>query len=291
MGKFASKVVEQAKAWLGKKESDGTHKEIIDVYNSHKPLARGYKMKYTDAWCSCFVSAVAIKLGYTDIIPTEVGCGKHIDLFKKINCWVEDENRVPKAGDIIFYDWDDSGIGDNKGNSDHVGIVEKVEGSTITVIEGNISNSVGRRKIAVNGKYIRGYGVPKYDVETVENIVNNNTNQSDIIYKVVNGDTLSKIANQFNTTVQKLAEYNNIENPNCIYVNQIIKIPNTNQVNSQIQYTVKSGDTLSSVAAKYNISYQKIYQDNKATIDNENKKRGVSISKMWIYPNQVLVIK
>lgn len=59
----------------------------------------------------------------------------------------------------------------------------------------------------------------------------------------------------------------------------------------EIKYTVKSGDTLSSVAAKYNTSYQKIYQDNKATIDNENKKRGVSTSKMWIYPNQVLVIK
>ena len=47
-----------------------------------------------------------------------------------------------------------------------MGIVEKVEGNTITVIEGNYSNSVKRRTIAVNGKYIRGYGVPKYDPET-----------------------------------------------------------------------------------------------------------------------------
>ncbi len=63
MAKYASKVVEQAKAWLGYKESNGTHKTIIDVYNSHKPLARGYKVKYTDAWCATFVSAVAVKLG------------------------------------------------------------------------------------------------------------------------------------------------------------------------------------------------------------------------------------
>lgn len=174
MGKFANKVVEQAKAWIGKKESNNSHREIIDVYNSHKPLARGYKVKYTDAWCSTFVSAVAIKLGYTDIIPTECGCEKHIQLFKKIGAWVENDNRTPKAGDVIFYDWDDSGSGDNKGNSDHVGIVEKVSNGTITVIEGNMNNSVGRRKIAVNGKYIRGYGVPKYDVvETVENKVEN----------------------------------------------------------------------------------------------------------------------
>ena len=68
---------------------------------------------------------------------------------------------------ILFYDWYDKGNGDNTTAPDHVGIVEKVEGDTITVIEGNYSNSVKRRTIKVNGKYIRGYGVPKYDTEAV----------------------------------------------------------------------------------------------------------------------------
>lgn len=162
---FASKVVAQAQAWLGKKESNGTHREIIDIYNSHKPLARGYKVKYTDSWCATFVSAVAIKLGYTTIIPTECGCEKMIDLFKQFGEWVENDAHTPKAGDIIFYDWDDNGKGDNKGYTDHVGIVEKVSGVYMTIIEGNKNNSVERRKIAVNGKYIRGYGVPKYSKE------------------------------------------------------------------------------------------------------------------------------
>lgn len=165
MSKFANKVVEQAKTWLGFKESDGTHKQIIDLYNSHKPLARGYAVKYTDAWCATFVSAVAIKLGYTDIIPTECSCTKMIELLKKIGAWVENDAYVPKAGDIMFYDWDDNGKGDNTGSSDHVGIVEKVAGDTITVIEGNYSDSVKRRTMKVNGKTIRGYGVPKYDEE------------------------------------------------------------------------------------------------------------------------------
>ena len=165
MAKYASNVVKQAVSWLGCKESNGTHKQIIDVYNSHKPLARGYAVKYTDAWCSTFVSAVAIKLGYTDIIPTECGCEKHTLLFKEKGIWVENENRVPNPGDIIFYDWDDNGVGDNRGSADHVGIVEKVSGNTITVIEGNYNNSVCRREIAVNAKYIRGYGVPRYDAE------------------------------------------------------------------------------------------------------------------------------
>ena len=170
MSKTANKVIEQAKAWLGRNEASGTHKAIIDVYNSHKPLARGYKVKYTDAWCATFVSAVAIKLGYTDIIPTECGCEEMIKKFKSIGAWIENENRTPKPGEIIFYDWDDNGKGDNVGYTDHVGIVEKVEGNNITVIEGNINNSVGRRVIAVNGKTIRGYGSPKYDNGVVDDL-------------------------------------------------------------------------------------------------------------------------
>lgn len=165
MAKLASKIIELAKSWIGKNEKAGTHKAIIDIYNNHKPLARGYKVKYTDEWCATTISALAIKLGYTDIIPIECSCQKMIELFQKIGCWVENENRTPKAGDIIFYDWQDGGKGDNKGWSDHVGIVEKVSGGKITVIEGNYSESVKRRTLDVNGKYIRGYGVPKYDVE------------------------------------------------------------------------------------------------------------------------------
>lgn len=168
MKHYALEVVRQAQAWLGCNESDGSHKGIIDVYNAHKPLARGYAVKYTDAWCAAFVSAVAVKLGYTDIIPTECGCDKMIALFKGLGAWVEDDAYIPKPGDIIFYDWNDSGSGDNTGSADHVGIVETVSGPTVTVIEGNYSNSVKRRILQVNGKYIRGYGVPRYNPEAAE---------------------------------------------------------------------------------------------------------------------------
>ena len=165
MSKTADKVIAQARSWIGCNEADGSHKKIIDTYNSHKPLARGYKLKYTDKWCAGYVSAVAIACKATDIIPTECGCQKMIDLFKKIGCWQEDESVTPQPGWIMFYDWQDDGKGDNTGWSDHVGIVEKVEDGLITVIEGNYDNKVQRRNIRVNYKYIRGYGVPKYDAE------------------------------------------------------------------------------------------------------------------------------
>lgn len=170
MGKTANTILDVARGWLGCKESNGTHKKIIDVYNAHKPLARGYKVKYTDSWCATFVSACAIKVGYTDIIPLECSCNQMINGFKKIGRWCEDDAHVPSPGDVIFYDWQDKGVGDNKGSSDHVGIVEKVEGNIITVIEGNKSDAVGRRKLQVNGRYIRGYGLPKYDAKVTNTL-------------------------------------------------------------------------------------------------------------------------
>ena len=158
-------IVNKIASWLGCHEGDATHKHIIDTYNAHKPLARGYKVKYTDAWCATTVSAAAIECDMTDLIPTECSCQKMIELFKKKGIWVENDAYKPSPGDIIFYDWQDSGVGDNTGVADHVGIVEKCDGNIIVVIEGNKSDGVNKRSLQVNGKYIRGFGVPKYDKE------------------------------------------------------------------------------------------------------------------------------
>lgn len=118
-------------------------------------------MRYTDEWCSTFVSAVAIKAGATDIIPRECGCEKQIELCKSMGIWIEDGNITPRAGDIIFYNWDDNSQ-PNDGYADHVGIVESVGGYTITVIEGNMSERVGRRNIRVGHGNIRGFARPRY---------------------------------------------------------------------------------------------------------------------------------
>ena len=164
VAKTRSAVVSLAQSWVGKKESDGSYKTIIDLYNSYTgTFPRGTKMQYGWPWCACTWSALAIKLGYTAIMPIEISCYYLIEAAKKMGIWVENDAYVPKPADAILYDWDDSGSGDNTGTPDHIGTVEKVEGSLITVIEGNYSNAVKRRVLEVNGRYIRGYICPKYD--------------------------------------------------------------------------------------------------------------------------------
>ena len=160
-----NEIVKQAQAWVGLNEYDGSFKKIIDLYNSHKPLARGYALKYTDAWCAGTIGALAVARKATDIIPMEVSCPKMIEIAKSMGIWVENDAYKPAAGDIMMYVWSDSGYGDNTGSPDHVGIVEKISGNTITVIEGNYSNAVKRRTVLINGRYIRGYIVPKYEAE------------------------------------------------------------------------------------------------------------------------------
>ena len=161
--KTRAAIVKLAKSWVGKKESDGSHKEIIDIYNSYTPHPRSYKVTYSDAWCAATVSALAIKLGYTDIIPVECSCYYMVEKAKQMGIWVENDGYVPKLGDIILYDWQDSGSGDNTGVPDHVGIVTKAGSTSFTVTEGNKSNAVGTRSMKVNGTYIRGFICPKYD--------------------------------------------------------------------------------------------------------------------------------
>lgn len=163
-------VVDLVTSWEGRKESNGTHKYIIDIYNSYKgKLPRGVKMEYDWAWCASTWSALAIKLGYTDIMPIEISCNELITAAKKMGCWVEDDGYIAQPGDAILYDWQDNGKGDNTGVPDHIGTVIEThkDAGYFVVMEGNYSDAVKRRTISINGRYIRGFITPKYDDNAV----------------------------------------------------------------------------------------------------------------------------
>lgn len=104
------------------------------------------------------------------------------------------------------------------------------------------------------------------------------------IYRVKSGDCLSAIGSRLGVNWKDIASTNGIKSPYIIYVGQSLVIPGSNTTNTNptsnngTTYTVKSGDTLSAIAAKYGTTYQKIASDN--GISNPNK----------IYPGQVLKI-
>lgn len=156
------KVVDTASAWLGTQEGTSRHAEMLNIYNAQRPLPRGTRMLSSWPWCAAFVSTVSLQCGLRDIMPTECGCPSMIRLYQDLGRWVEDDAYVPSPGDVIFYDWQDSGVGDNVGQSDHVGIVVACTDGMMTIIEGNCDNAVKLRQIAVNARFIRGYGCPDY---------------------------------------------------------------------------------------------------------------------------------
>lgn len=111
---------------------------------------------------------------------------------------------------------------------------------------------------------------------------NHHTEDRVIYYTVQSGDTLSGIANRFNTTYSYLANLNGISNPNLIYPGQVLTISGAYTSNTKIEtttrYTVKSGDCLSSIGKRLGVSW--------ITIADRN---GIH-SPYTIYPGQVLSI-
>lgn len=164
----AEDALDVIRGWLGRSEADESHRAIIDIYNSHEPLAQGYRMSYSDSWCDATVSAVFISLGATDLIGgTECGVERHVELFRKAGIWYEDGTIRPEPGDIIVFNW---GLDEqpNDGFADHIGLVEYVEGKRIHTIEGNSGGSVARRSYPIGHGNIRGFARPRYATASQE---------------------------------------------------------------------------------------------------------------------------
>jgi len=155
-------LVQQAESFLGLRESDGSHREIIDRYNAQESLPMGYTMQYTDSWCAAFVTTAALEVGLADIIPPECGCERQIGLFQGLGCWEERDNAIPLPGDLIYYDWNMESRGECTGWSDHVGIVVGTKWPFLKVIEGNREDSVSYRYLPLDHIQIRGFAKPDY---------------------------------------------------------------------------------------------------------------------------------
>lgn len=157
----ANLVVAIALSYLGARTGDKAHAEIISVFNQMKP--HGYTARLNDPWCAIFWTVVQILSGNASCVPLSASCSQIIADAKALGMWVENESVTPKIGWGVLYDWQDSGVGDNKGAPDHIGICYAVDEKYIYVIEGNKGiGEVGKRAILINGRYLRGFVAPHY---------------------------------------------------------------------------------------------------------------------------------
>ena len=147
----------------GRAFTAGSNQAIVEVALTQigneggQPYWSWYGFDSRVEWCACFVSWCADQRGYIDsgLIPKFAGCIDGANWFKSNNRW-NDRNYEPKAGDIIFFDWE----GD--GTTDHVGIVEKCENGTVYTVEGNSGDACRQRQYTVGSRNIYGYGIPAY---------------------------------------------------------------------------------------------------------------------------------
>ena len=149
-------------------------------------------------------------------------------------------------------------------------------GNTYTVKSGDTLSEIAKKfnTTVANLQTLNNIKDPnKISVGQVLKLSANSTSNT---YTVKSRDTLFEIAKKFNTSVAKLQALNNIKDPNKISVGQVLKLP-TSPTSST--YTIKSGDTLSEIAKKFNTTVAKLQALNK--IKDANK----------IFVGQVLKLK
>ena len=151
-------------------ELDGTNLNGSNNYTEYGywfgTQVKGNSYGHFYDWCAMFVSWCARQAQ----IPTNViSNSAYANASSSVYCFNNMAYRArgtytPIAGDIIFFDWD--GLSDSW---DHVGLVYDCDGSSVYTIEGNSSNMVAKKEYPLDKEVIRGYGIPSYDGEIVEN--------------------------------------------------------------------------------------------------------------------------
>lgn len=127
---------------------------VADFYNGKK---NGY------AWCDIFVDWLFVttfgeekgrEMLYQPKQSAGAGCLYSAGYFKQNNAF---HRTNPRVGDQIFFSY-------SPGEYSHTGIVVDVNGNTITTVEGNTSDSVGRRTYETSNRSIAGYGTPDWSL-------------------------------------------------------------------------------------------------------------------------------
>lgn len=164
-------------------------------------------------WCCAYQWCGFYECGLSDLFydgKRTASCTTLMKWAQSKGRWVTSDYR---KGDLFLYDWD--GV---RADSEHIGFYtgDCDSSGRYIAIEGNTNDmvaAIARRDSDIIGAFRPAY--KDYDAGPTE----------ETVYTVKKGDTISKIAAKYGTTVSILAAYNGIENPSLIYVGQKIKIP------------------------------------------------------------------
>ena len=246
-----------------------------------------------DSGCNVLANCVGYACGrFNEIIGSmkypQLNCNAEnfIERAISLGLTVLGPDKTPTAGGIMVWQKGETLSGSD--GAGHVAIPERVNNATsVYTSESGYGNSAFWNQTRTKGSGNWGTGTGY----TYRGCIANPAAKDEPLqpgqktYTVQKGDTLSGIAGRYGTTYQELAKINNISDPHKIYVGQVIVLTGASQPAppppGQTTYTVKKGDTLSSIARRYGTTWQEIYNKNKTVVGpNPN----------LIYPGQKLVI-
>lgn len=248
---IVERIVSVAKSQIGTCEPDGDDK-YIKVYNE----ATGAKFGMNVAWCAIFVTWVMIICNVAkEVVLRFASCTAGMKWFIKQGRWKNAKayggTYTPVPGILIFFS-----KGHKLTDPSHVGIVTKVTSTYVYTVEGNTSDAVHERKYLLNDPYIIGYGVPSYADNVKADIKDDDTGYKTV--EVKKGDTLWGIAEKYlgsGSRYREIMSLNSLTSA-TIHPGLVLSIPGTNASANEAAkktkaYTVKKGDTLWDIAAKY----------------------------------------
>lgn len=151
-----------------------------------------------------------------------------------------------------------------------------VPNNTYTVVKGDSLYAIANKYGVSVQDIIDANKLKSSALSVGQQLVIPSSKENEELYTVVSGDSLYKIAQKYNTTVNELKQLNNLTS-NTLSVGQKLKIPSTD---NYITYTVKAGDNLYKIAQNYNTTVATIQSINNLSTAN------LSIGQKLLIPNK-----
>lgn len=265
-----------------KKYADAVVEAVLDYKNLSYQNEGYYTVKSGDTLYSIankFNTSVNILKELNNLKSNSLNIGQKLQIPSiEEDVIIDDNIYIVKSGDTLYSIANNLGVSVDElkstnnlvSNALSIGQQLKIPGvnvddNTYTVVSGDTLYSVAKK-----------FGTNVSELKELNKLNNNNLNIGQVLllpgvseetintYTVKLGDTLYSIANKYNISVDELKKLNNL-NSNTLSIGQTLKIKDTYSdiiTQDYDYYTIKNGDTLYSIANKYNTTVDEIKELN-----------------------------